>query len=75
MLICIKIFIIFVVIKFVIGVCLFDKNDVSRNDKLLKEGIERTKVFSHRYLERVRSSSNQLRRSPRSCGSHLIKPP
>lgn len=73
MLICIKIFIIFVVIKFVIGVC--DKNDVSRNDKLLKEGIERTKVFSHRYLEHVRSSSNQLRHSPRSCGSHLIKPP
>ena len=64
---------------------LFRKNDYHRinflpseskrkkNEKNSKE--RNVELFPRRYLERARPSSDQVRRDPRSCGSHLIKPP
>lgn len=64
---------------------LFRKNDYhrinfppseSKRKKNEKNSKERdVELFPRRYLERARPSSDQVRRDPRSCGSHLIKPP
>lgn len=64
---------------------LFRKNDYhrinfppseSKHKKNEKNSKERdVELFPRRYLERARPSSDQVRRDPRSCGSHLIKPP